>query len=120
MGTEIHRQYWHPDLSAFQYDHAHGDGHSHCIGWSYPVAETISRSKLKAKLLTILGELEATSKEFIITAESKCVRDEAEALTDRYFIIPWVCLSELEQQNQFQLGTQLRDGWWILEESKQA
>lgn len=120
MGTEILRQYWHPALSALQFDHDHGHSHSHGIGWSYPAAETISRSKLKAKLLTILRELEATSKEMIITAEGKSVRDEAEALTDRYFITPWVCLSEIEQQNQLSLAMQLRDGLRILEESKQA
>jgi hypothetical protein len=119
MGTEILRQYWHPALSALQFDHDHGHSHSHGIGWSYPAAETISRSKLKAKLLTILRELEATSKELIITAEGKSDRDEAEALIDRYFITPWVCLSEIEQQNQLSLAMQLRDGLRILEESKQ-
>ncbi len=94
MNTDINRQCWHPDLSALQCDHDHGNIHG--ISLSYPVAETISRSKLIAKLLTILRELEAISKELSITAEGKCVRDEAEALTDRYFIIPWVCLSEIE------------------------
>jgi hypothetical protein len=118
MGSEIHRQYWHPALSALQYDHDHS--HSHGIVWSYPVAETISRSKLKAKLLTIHRELEDTSKELIISTDGKYVRDEAEALTDRYFITPWICLSEIEQQTQLSLAMQLRDGLRILEASKQA
>ena len=84
------------------------------------MAETISRNKLKARLLTILLELEAASKELIITAEGECVRGEAEALTDRYFITPWLCLSEIKQQNQLSLEMQCRDGLRILEESKRA
>jgi predicted transcriptional regulator len=44
------------------------------------------------------------------TAEGKRIREEAEALTDRYFFVPWSCLNESEQEDLLNLATQLRDG----------
>lgn len=48
--------------------------------------------------------------EYRITTEGKRIRDEAEALTDRYFFAPWACLGEAEQGDFLSLATQLRDG----------
>jgi hypothetical protein len=47
--------------------------------------------------------------EYQLTAEGKRIREEAEALTDRYFFAPWVCLNEAEQEDLLNLATQLRD-----------
>ena len=44
------------------------------------------------------------------TAEGKRLREEAEALTDRYFFAAWSCLSKSELEDLFSLSTQLRDG----------
>ena len=44
------------------------------------------------------------------TAEGKRLREEAEALTDKYFFAPWNCLSESELEDLFSLSTELRDG----------
>jgi hypothetical protein len=45
-----------------------------------------------------------------ITAAGRAVRDEAEALTDRYFYTPWAALSEAEQSELAALLAGLRDG----------
>ena len=44
------------------------------------------------------------------TAEGKRLRDEAEALTDKYFFVPWSCLNESELEELSSLASQLRDG----------
>jgi len=44
------------------------------------------------------------------TAEGKRLRDEAEALTDKYFFAPWICLNESELEELASLAGQLRDG----------
>ena len=44
------------------------------------------------------------------TDEGKRIREEAEALTDRYFFAPWNCLSESELDELSNLAMQLRDG----------
>ncbi|MEK7327946.1 MAG: hypothetical protein AAB217_22095 [Chloroflexota bacterium] len=48
--------------------------------------------------------------EYRIAAEGKQIRDEAEALTNRYFFAPWSRLSEAELEDVLNLATQLRDG----------
>lgn len=45
-----------------------------------------------------------------ITDEGRRVRDDAEALTDRYFFAPWSCLSKSELEDLSHLAAQLRDG----------
>ena len=50
-----------------------------------------------------------------VTEAGKKIRDDAEALTDRYFFTPWNCLSESELEDLFNLSTQLRDGLKNLE-----
>lgn len=44
------------------------------------------------------------------TAEGKRIREEAEALTDKYFFAPWSCLIESEMGELSSLASQLRDG----------
>ena len=44
------------------------------------------------------------------TAEGKRIREEAEALTDKYFFAAWSCLSESELEELSSLAGQLRDG----------
>lgn len=44
------------------------------------------------------------------TAEGRCLRDEAEALTDKYFFAAWDCLSESELEELASLASQLLDG----------
>ncbi|MBI5825825.1 MAG: winged helix-turn-helix transcriptional regulator [Chloroflexi bacterium] len=56
------------------------------------------------------GWIEETSGEYQLTAEGKRIREEAEALTDKYFFAPWSCLNESELEDLFNLSTQLRDG----------
>ena len=56
------------------------------------------------------GWVEENAGVYQMTAEGKRIREEAEALTDRYFFAPWSCLSEAEQEDLFNLATQLRDG----------
>ena len=50
-----------------------------------------------------------------VTEAGKKIRDEAEALTDRYFFAPWSCLSESELEELSSLASQLRDGLKNLE-----
>ncbi len=61
------------------------------------------------------GWIEENAGEFQMTAEGKRIREEAEALTDRYFFAPWSCLNESELEELSNLSIQLRDG---LNESK--
>ncbi len=56
------------------------------------------------------GWIKETSGEYQLTAEGKRIREEAEALTDKYFFAPWSCLSESELEELSSLSTQLRDG----------
>jgi len=55
------------------------------------------------------GWIEENAGEYQMTAEGRKIREEAEALTDRYFFAPWTCLSEAEQEDLLNLATQLRD-----------
>jgi len=55
---------------------------------------------------------------FQTTAEGKRLRENAEALTDRYFFAAWSCLSESELEDLSNLATQLRDGLYNLKEQK--
>lgn len=48
--------------------------------------------------------------EYRITAEGKRIREEAEALTDRYFFAPWSCSNESDLEDLMNLAIQLRDG----------
>ncbi|MEK6754436.1 MAG: MarR family winged helix-turn-helix transcriptional regulator [Chloroflexota bacterium] len=65
------------------------------------------------------GWVEETSGEYQLTAEGKRIREEAEALTDRYFFAPWSCLNESELEDLSNLATQLRDGLRNQEWNKQ-
>ena len=56
------------------------------------------------------GWVKETSGEYQLTAEGKRIREEAEALTDKYFFAPWSCLSESELEELSSLSTQLREG----------
>lgn len=44
------------------------------------------------------------------TPAGQQTRENAEALTERYFFAPWACLSAAEQEDVFDLATQMRDG----------
>lgn len=50
------------------------------------------------------------------TSEGNRIREEAEALTDRYFFASWSCLSEPELEDLINLAIQLRDGLSRLKE----
>ena len=65
--------------------------------------------------LTGRGWIAETFGRYLLTAEGKRIRTEAEAMTDRYFFAPWACLSEAEQAEFFNLATQLRDGLRMFE-----
>ncbi|KAA0254914.1 MAG: hypothetical protein EDM79_20720 [Chloroflexi bacterium] len=45
-----------------------------------------------------------------LTAEGKRIREDAEALTDKYFFAAWSCLNEPELEELSRLASQLRDG----------
>lgn len=45
-----------------------------------------------------------------LTAEGKRIREDAEALTDKYFFAAWSCLNESELEELSRLASQLRDG----------
>lgn len=55
------------------------------------------------------GWLEENAGVFRLTDEGKRIRDDAEALTDKYFFAPWGCLSESELEELSSLASQLRD-----------
>ncbi len=44
-----------------------------------------------------------------VTEAGKKIRDEAEALTDKYFFAPWSSLNESELEELASLASQLRD-----------
>ena len=50
-----------------------------------------------------------------VTEAGKKIREEAEALTDKYFFAPWSCLNESELEELASLASQLRDGLKSLE-----
>ncbi len=56
------------------------------------------------------GWVQRVGESYHPTAEGKRIREEAEALTDKYFFAPWSCLSELELEEMSRLAKQLRDG----------
>jgi hypothetical protein len=56
------------------------------------------------------GWMEENAGAYQLTAEGKRVREEAEALTDRYFFAPWSCLNEEELEDLSTLASRLRDG----------
>lgn len=56
------------------------------------------------------GWIKKTSGEYQLTAEGKRIREEAEALTDKYFFAAWGCLRESELEDLSSLAGQLRDG----------
>jgi len=56
------------------------------------------------------GWVEEKGREYQLAAEGKRIRDEAEALTDKYFFAPWSCLSEEELEDLSNLAMQLGDG----------
>ena len=56
------------------------------------------------------GWIEENEGRYQTTVEGKRIREEAEALTDKYFFAPWSSLNESELEELFNLSTQLRDG----------
>ena len=60
--------------------------------------------------LVARGWIEEMSGEYNMTAEGKRIREEAEALTDKYFFAPWSCLSEKELEELSDLTSQLGEG----------
>jgi hypothetical protein len=56
------------------------------------------------------GWIQRGGETYELTAEGKRIREEAEALTDKYFFAPWSCLSEPELEELLNLATQLRNG----------
>ncbi|MBE7436594.1 MAG: hypothetical protein HS100_21945 [Anaerolineales bacterium] len=72
----------------------------------------ISRDEYASILQELVahGWIEETAGGFQATAEGKRIREEAEALTDKYFFAPWNCLSESELEELAGLASQLRDG----------
>lgn len=78
-------------------------------------AELKSRGITRDEYAQLLGELmdrgwiEESSGAYQLTVEGKRIREEAEALTDRFFFAPWACLGEADQEDLLALATQLRD-----------
>ncbi|MBI5650448.1 MAG: hypothetical protein HZC40_08395 [Chloroflexi bacterium] len=72
----------------------------------------ITREEYGAILQELAGRgwIEETSGEYRLTAEGKQIREDAEALTNRYFFASWSCLSQVELEDFFNLAVQLRDG----------
>ncbi len=60
--------------------------------------------------LVARGWLEENAGAYRVTAEGKRIREEAEALTDKYFFAPWACLNESELEELARLASELRDG----------
>jgi DNA-binding MarR family transcriptional regulator len=60
--------------------------------------------------LAARGWLAQDGNAYVLTAEGRALRDEAEATTDRYFYSPWACLNEAETAELRELLTQARDG----------
>ena len=56
------------------------------------------------------GWLEENAGAYRVTDEGKRIREEAEALTDKYFFAPWSSLNESELEELASLASQLRDG----------
>ncbi len=56
------------------------------------------------------GWVEEDSGAYQLTFEGKRIREDAEALTDRYFFAPWSCLNESELEELASLPSQFRDG----------
>jgi hypothetical protein len=56
------------------------------------------------------GWIEEDLGTYQLTDEGKRIREEAEALTDKYFFAPWSCLNESELGELASLASQLRDG----------
>lgn len=56
------------------------------------------------------GWIEENDGRYQVTAEGKRLREEAEALTNKYFFAPWSCLNESELEELSGLASQLRDG----------
>jgi predicted transcriptional regulator len=57
------------------------------------------------------GLIKENAGEYQLTAEGKRIREEAEALTDRYFFAPWSCLNDEELEDLQKLAKQLCDGF---------
>ena len=60
--------------------------------------------------LVTRGWLEEKAGTYRVTDEGRRVREEAEALTDKYSFAPWSCLNESELEELASLANQLRDG----------
>jgi hypothetical protein len=60
--------------------------------------------------LIVRGWIEENAGVFQATDEGKRIREEAEALTDKYFFAQWNCLNESELEELASLAGQLRDG----------
>jgi len=56
------------------------------------------------------GWIESAESAYQLTAEGRCIREAAEALTDQYFFTPWNCLNKSELEDLSYLAIQLHDG----------
>ena len=65
--------------------------------------------------LVARGWIQQDGEKYEPTVEGKRIRDEAEALTDKYFFAAWSCLNESELEELASLAGQLRDGLKNLE-----
>ena len=79
-------------------------------------AELEGREIPREEYASILQDLEGrgwikeVSGNYLTTEGGLKLRDEAEALTDRYFFTPWACLSEAEQAELSALADELNAG----------
>jgi len=71
----------------------------------------ISRAEYAQLLAELIerGWVAESSGAYELTTEGKRTREDAEALTDRFFFAPWACLNAAEQEDLLVLATQLRD-----------
>jgi hypothetical protein len=61
------------------------------------------------KELAVRGWIKEDAGAYQLTADGQRIREEAEALTDRYFFAPWACLNEPELEELLSLASQLLD-----------
>ena len=60
--------------------------------------------------LSARGWITEAAGNYQVTTEGTNVRQEAEDVTDRLFLVPWSCLNESELEELASLASQLRDG----------
>ncbi|MEW6401266.1 MAG: hypothetical protein AB1649_05665 [Chloroflexota bacterium] len=72
----------------------------------------VTRELLSENLKELIGRgwVEENADAYLVTTHGKRIREEAEALADKYFFAPWSCLNESELKELSNLSMQLRDG----------